>query len=125
MILGSISHFFLIFWIFFSVLAVLGPEMGPDRPDLPRYFVSAWNFPVATHPEPFRGQNIRKPVGPGRPGSGPGLDQGLGPGLAQGQAQGLAQGQAQGLAQGLGPGLGPGSWSGPGPGSGPRPNHLS
>ena len=50
----------------------------------------------------------------GRPGSGPGLDQGLGPGLAQGQAQGLAQGQAQGLAQGPGPGHGPGSWSGPG-----------
>ena len=40
----------------------------------------------------------------GRPGSGPGLDQGLGPGLAQG----LAKGQARGLAQGQGPAFGPG-----------------
>ena len=64
MILGSISDFFGDFRIFF-VLAVLGPEIGPDRPDLPRYFVLDQNLPLASHARPFRGRNVQKPVGPG------------------------------------------------------------
>ena len=69
--------------------------MGPDKPDLAKYFVSDPNFPVASHCGPFRSRNVQKLIGPG-------LDQGFGPGLAQGQAQGLAQGPGLGLAQGPG-----------------------
>ena len=47
------------------MLAGLSPEVGPDRPDLARYFVSDPNFPVATHPGPFRGRNAQKLVSPG------------------------------------------------------------
>ena len=65
MILGSMSDFYGDFQIFISVLAVLGPEIGPDRPDLPRYFVLDQNLPLASHARPFRGRNVQKPVDPG------------------------------------------------------------
>ena len=62
---GVHVRFFGDFRIFISVLAVLGPEIGPDRPDLPRYFVLDQNLPLASHATPFRGRNVQKPVDPG------------------------------------------------------------
>ena len=38
----------------FLGLAVLGPEMGPDRPNFKSYFVLDQNFAMATRPGPFR-----------------------------------------------------------------------
>ncbi len=46
----------------FPVLAVLGPGMCPDRPNLKRYFISDPNFAVATHPGPFRATFGLKPI---------------------------------------------------------------
>ena len=108
--------FFFRVYDFVSRFGRLGPEMGPDRPDLARYFVSDPNFP---DPGPFRGRNVQQLVGPGLgqawsrvwPGLGPGSGPGLGPG--SGPSMAWPNVRAQGLAQGHGPGLGP------------RPNHLS
>ena len=99
----------------FPVLAVLGPEMGPDRPDLARYFVSDPNFPVASHCGPFRGRNVQKLIGPGlaqawttvsawawprdKPRAWPRVRPRAWPRV---RAQGLAQGHGPGLAQGPG-----------------------
>ena len=43
------------FRIFFSVLAVLGPGMGPGRPDFARFRVLASNFCTGNRPGPVRG----------------------------------------------------------------------
>ena len=44
-----------VFKIFFPVLALLGPGMGPGRPDFARFRVLAPNFCTGNRPGPIRG----------------------------------------------------------------------